>query len=60
MTYMTVPGKKQRDHDEHSLLGGTPVIPAPFDKKAWLEHICRKPYDGSVYICFCGHDFGDG
>ena len=38
---------------------GTPVIPAPFDKKAWLEHVCRKPFDSSVYICFCEHDFGD-
>ena len=38
---------------------GTPVIPAPFNKKAWLEHVCQKPFDGSVHICFCGHDFGD-
>ena len=32
----------------------------PFDKKAWLEGVCPKKFDGSAYVCACGYNFGDG
>lgn len=41
---------------------GSGLVPTSdaFDKKAWLEKVCSKPFDGSEFTCFCGHSFDDG
>ena len=36
------------------------LTPAAFDKRAWLQRVCQKPFHGSENICLCGYNFGDG
>ena len=53
-------GKRDSGHEEHCIrLGWVGFLPAPLDETVWVERVCGTRADGSQFIRFSRHNFGD-